>query len=71
MGDAGRAFMKAMLDADDVNLAQGMLLLQAAHTLDDLHVWRVSAATDKSAARMTNTLTRTFTSILVQVRALR
>src|SRR5436190_687768 len=71
LGDAGRAFLVGMLDENTVDRAQGMLLLEAARVLDDLEVWRASAAVDKTAARMANTYTRTFASLLVQVRQVR
>jgi hypothetical protein len=67
LGDAGRQFVSAMLEQYDFDLAQGVLLVEAARVLDTLTVWRAAAATDKSAARLAVQYTKTFAALVAQV----
>jgi hypothetical protein len=66
LGDAGRHFLTSMVNSFAIDIVQGALLVRAAETLDDLTVWRATAATDPKAATVANTCTRTFASLLLQ-----
>lgn len=68
LGPAGRQFLTAVLAQNDVDFLQGAILTEAARTLDDLTIWRAESATDKTAARMANTFTRTFAALIAQLR---
>jgi len=67
LGAAGRTFLAAILDEFLVDVIQGVLLLEAARTLDGLTAWRTQAATDPKAARLTVQYTKTFAALVAQV----
>jgi ACR3 family arsenite efflux pump ArsB len=68
LGAAGRRFLTQMLAQSDVDLVQGVLLVEAAHCLDGLATWRAAAQTDKQAARLALAHQKTFAALLAQMR---
>ena len=69
LGEPGRRFLQALLDANDFNVIQGALLLQCAATLDALTQWRLEASSDVKAARLCLQHTQCFSNLLASVRA--
>src|SRR5262245_51821485 len=52
LGEAGRRFLGRMLEAFECSAVEGVLLVEAAHCVDGLAIWRPLAATDKQASRL-------------------
>ena len=70
LGGPGRRFLEAVLAESTNDHLAGTLLLEAAHCLDQLTVWRQLAATDARAARVVLAHTRTLAGLLGQLKAL-
>lgn len=68
LGPAGQRFLTRMLAENSVSYVSGMLLLQAARTLDDLAAWRLKSQTDPAAARLALACAKTFAELLAQMR---
>ena len=68
LGNAGRTFLMRLHEQNESNLVQGVLLLEAAHAVDALATWRPLASTDKQAARLCVSLTKTVAALLAQIR---
>jgi ACR3 family arsenite efflux pump ArsB len=67
LGAVGGRFLVQVRAEFDVDMIEGVLLLEAARTLDLLAAWRPLAATDPQAARLAIQYTRTFAALLGQV----
>jgi hypothetical protein len=68
LGDEGQRFLTRMLAEYDYSGVEGVLLIQAAHTLDGLLAWRAAATTDKQSARLTLAHTKVLAQLLAQLR---
>jgi hypothetical protein len=68
LGAAGRKFLQAMLHESEASLVQGLLLLEAAHILDNLTQWRQQASSDATAAKLALAHARTFANLLAALR---
>lgn len=68
LGEAGQRFLRQTDAAVESTLVQGLLLVEAAHVVDGLATWRPLASTDKQAARLCVSLTKTLAALLAQIR---
>jgi hypothetical protein len=68
LGEAGRQWLTRWLQHFECTLHEGTLVLAAAHLLDDLAVWRLTAKSDPRAANLCISYTRTLASVLAQLR---
>jgi hypothetical protein len=67
LGEDGRQFLTVVLEQNDVDFAQGVLLLEIARTRDELTVWQTQAQTDPKAARLTISYRKTLAALMAQV----
>jgi len=66
LGEAGRRFLDRVLEHVTIDFVQGALLIEAAHLLDTLAIWRALAPTDPRAAQVAISCTRAVASLVGQ-----
>jgi hypothetical protein len=67
LGDAGKRFVRQMVQTFDCSVREGVLLLEAGHCVDLLAAWRPLAATDRQAAKLTLATTKSLAALMQQL----
>ena len=67
---AGQRFLTAMLARFECSVLEGTVVLEAAYCVDHLAAWRLEAATDPDAARLTLQHQRVLATLLAQLRVM-